>query len=102
MSLYARNADPDTSHAAAESIDVAKLEQLVLTEIRKAGTYGMTQDELLIALPHLSYSSVTARPSGLKRKGYICDSGHRRPGRTGRNQAVLVASEFISRKEEAK
>lgn len=88
--LFRRNAS-DTSIEAAESIDVGKLEGMVLNAIRSAGTNGMTQTELLSKFPGYSYSSITARPSALKRKGLITDSGLRRPSATGRNQMVLVA-----------
>jgi hypothetical protein len=88
--LFRRNAS-DTSIEAAESIDVNKLEGMVLNAIRAAGANGMTQTELLVKFPGYSYSSITARPSALKRKGLIEDSGLRRPSANGRNQIVLVA-----------
>jgi hypothetical protein len=88
--LFRRNAS-DTSIEAAESIDVNKLEGMVLNAIRSAGDNGMTQTELLAKFPGYSYSSITARPSALKRKGLILDSGLRRPSANGRNQTVLVA-----------
>lgn len=88
--LFRRNAS-DTSIEAAESIDVSKLEGMVLNAIQSAGANGMTQTELLSKFPGYSYSSITARPSALKRKGLIEDSGLRRPSATGRNQMVLVA-----------
>ncbi len=88
--LFRRNAS-DTSIQAAESIDVNKLEGMVLNAIRDAGALGMTQAELLTKFPSYSYSSIAARPSALKRKGLIYDSGLRRPSANGRNQAVLVA-----------
>ena len=93
MALFRRNA-PKTSVDAATSLNLPRLEALVLATIRQAGKAGMTADELLKALPNLSYSSVTARPASLKEKGFIVDSGEVRPGRTGRNQKVLVATEF--------
>lgn len=83
-----------TSLEALQSIDLPHLENVVLITIRAAGKHGMTADELLQALPSLSYSSVTARPADLKRKNLIVDSGFYRVGRTGRRQSVLVASEF--------
>jgi predicted transcriptional regulator len=88
--LFRRNAS-DTSIEAAISLDVTKLEGLVLQAIRSAGPNGMTQTELLAQFPGFSYSSITARPSALKRKGLIKDSGRRRPSVAGRSQAVLVA-----------
>ena len=91
--LVRRNA-MDTSIDAAKQLKVTKLELLVLETIRKSRKKGMTADVLLAALPNLSYGSVTARPAALKEKGLIVDTGIRRAGRFGRNQAVLVAKEF--------
>jgi hypothetical protein len=91
--LFRRDA-MDTSIEAAEALDVTNLELVVLNAVRRAGRDGITQDELLQKYPKLSYSSVTARPAALKRKGLIVDSGLRRKGRSGRNQAVLVLPEF--------
>jgi hypothetical protein len=88
--LFRRNAS-HTSIEAAESIDVNKLEGMVLNAIRAAGAKGITQTELLSKFPGYSYSSITARPSALKRKGLVVDSGLRRPSPNGRNQIVLVA-----------
>lgn len=79
----------DTSVAAGQSINVTKLEDKVLLAIEYAGIDGMTADELRARMPELSYSSVTARPAALKRKGLIFDSGERRAGNSGRMQAVL-------------
>lgn len=95
MPLFRRGAS-DTSIEAAQSIELPKLERMVLNAIRQAKRKGMTQDELLEKFRHYSYSSITARPSALKRKGLILDSGERRTGRSGRRQAILIASEFAS------
>ena len=54
----------------------------------------MTQGELLAKFPGHSYSSITARPAALKRKGLVVDSGLRRLGPNGKAQAVLIAKEF--------
>ena len=69
---------------------------MVLNAIRQSKRKGMTQDELLRKFQAYSYSSITARPAALKRKGLIVDSGERRLGRSTRKQAVLVAAEFAS------
>jgi len=37
-----------------------------------------------------SYSSVTARYKALKDKGLVLLNGERRPGRSGRNQSVMI------------
>jgi hypothetical protein len=91
--LHRRNASK-TSKDAAKSLNVSRLEGLVLTAIKRSRKTGRTQDELLKQFPDFSYSSITARPAALKRDGLVVDSGKRRPGRSGRMQAVLVAKEF--------
>ena len=95
MPLFRRGAS-DTSIEAAQSIDLPKLERMVLNAIRQSKRKGMTQDELLRKFEAYSYSSITARPSALKRKGLIVDSGERRTGLSARRQAVIIASEFAS------
>jgi hypothetical protein len=92
-SMYRRDAS-DTSIDAAESVEVNHLERMILEDIQLAGIWGMTQDDLIRMHPGHSYSSITARPAALKRKGLIFDSGERRTGRSGRNQAVLKAAKF--------
>ena len=89
-----RKQDPDTSHIAAYTLDASRLEAMVLEDIEQAGTYGITQDELILLHPDFSYSSITARPAALKRKGLIFDSGERRKGRSGRPCAVLKVAKF--------
>ena len=92
--LY-RTTDPDTSREAAESINVTRMESIVLFHIWNAGHNGATQDELLAELtPHYRYSTITSRPAALKRKGLVVDSGKRRPGVSGRSQIVLISKEF--------
>lgn len=89
-----RHPATDTSIDAAESIDVSRLEQMILEDIELSGVWGMTQDDLLSMHQRYSYSSITARPTALKRKGLIYDSGERRRGKSGRRQAVLKATKF--------
>ena len=93
--LFRRNAS-DTSIEAALSIEVNRLERMVLNAIRESGSNGMTQQELLAKFNKYSYSSITARPSALKRKGLIVDSGNRRLSGSGRKQMVLIASELAA------
>lgn len=94
MALFRKNAK-DTSIEAAQSVDITRLEKIVLEAIKNAGSQGITASELLALFPNFSYSSITARPSALQRKGLVVDSGRRRPGVSGRKQAVLVAVEFV-------
>ena len=92
----ARKGDPDTSHAAAHSVNATQLEQMVYWNIEEAGPRGLTQDELLALHPGLSYSSITARPAALKAKGLIGYNGEKRKGASGRGQRVLVAAKFLT------
>ena len=92
--MLARSNDPSTSHSAAASIDTTKLEGMVLSAYLNAGSHGMTQDELLRLFPGYSYSSITARPSALKRKNLVAVTGDKRRGDSGRPQAVLVAVQY--------
>lgn len=92
--LYRQDA-LDTSVQAAESIEVSKLEGMVLRAIEMSRSKGLIADELRRLFPELSYSSVTARPASLKKKGLIGDSGERRAGDSGRMQAVLKAKEWL-------
>jgi hypothetical protein len=77
-----------------QHMSTQQLEVMVLTEIRNAGKAGLTQDELLVMYPHLAYSSITARPAALKRKGLVVESGTYRRGRSGRHQRVLIDPKF--------
>jgi hypothetical protein len=80
-----------TSVEAAHKVDVKTAEMMVLKAIMRAGKKGMTQDELLQMFPYpIPYSTVTARPAALKRKGEIRESGEFRLGRSGVRQKVLV------------
>lgn len=81
--------DPDTSHAAAQSVDTTKLEEMVFIAINSFGAAGCIQDEVLARFPGYPYSSVTARFKALLDKGLIVDTGERRPGRSGRGQRIL-------------
>lgn len=84
----ARNSDPDTSHAAAEKIDSAKLERMVY-EVICMYPNGCTLDQINKHFPGRGQQSISPRLAPLMRKGLICDSGERRPGGSGRNQRVL-------------
>ena len=94
MAALFRKGASDTSIEAANSIKTPTLEQMIYKVIKASRKKGITQDELLALFPDLSYSSVTARPAALKEQGLVVDSGRRRPGRTGRYQMVLIASEY--------
>jgi hypothetical protein len=84
-----------TSLEALESIDVSRLQQIVLDAIREFGDVGCIADELRSRLPGLAYSSVTARFAYLIDKGLVMVKGSR-PGDSGRNQRVMVAARTLS------
>lgn len=88
--LYRTDA-PETSKAAARSIDVTKLETMVHNEIKKY-TRGRIADELLARFSTFPYSSITARFSGLERQKMIYYMGDTRPGKSGRQQRVMRAT----------
>lgn len=80
----------DTSAEALSSIKtkIPHLEQQILDVIARKGE--AIADEVRNALPDLSYSSVTARFSGLSRKGLIEFVG-KKAGASGRQQRVMRA-----------
>jgi hypothetical protein len=89
---YLARADaPDTSLEAAESVDTTRLEQAVYEAIKQFPN-GCISDEVRAMFPHYPYSSITARYKALMTKGFIQDTGFRRPGRSGRNQRIMVAA----------
>lgn len=87
-----RRESPATSRAAAHAVDTNHLEQVVLQAIANHPE-GATQDIILGELIGLPYSSVTARFRALLDKGFIKETGDKRPGRSGRLQRVLVAND---------
>lgn len=87
----------DTSVDALASIDVTKLERIVLTAIKKFGNKGCISDEVLLGLPGYRYSSITARYRSLIDNGLIEIVGTRK-GVSGRRQRVYRA---IKAKDEA-
>jgi hypothetical protein len=88
----ARLTDPDTSKAAAASLDPTKLEAEVLDAIKSFGIEGCISDQIEAKLSHIKGSSVTPRYRGLTKKGLIQDSGERRVALSGKKQIVWVAT----------
>lgn len=87
---------PDTSIEAAESLDVSRLENLVLGVIASFPD-GCISDEVRKACEEKyqlsNYSSVTARYASLHSKGLIEYTGQKRQGDSGRNMRVMIAKE---------
>lgn len=86
-----RTSDPDTSHAAAASLDDISEVQALVLDIHKAHPSGLTDEELLAIY---SRDRVTAESSPRKRRcdltklGALFDSGERRELSTGRKGIV--------------
>ena len=82
----------DTSIAAADALapKLGRLQRMAQMAIRDAGPDGLTADELAAKL-QMDRWSIQPRTSELKRKGLICDSGHRRPNVTAKLAIVWVA-----------
>jgi hypothetical protein len=81
----------DTSHNAAGEIHAKAptLRALVFDRIKASGGYGMTDDEIQIALGMLLQTE-TARRNELLNAGAIVDSGKRRKTRHGRPAVVWI------------
>mgnify|MGYP005990041335 CR=1 FL=1 len=91
-----RRDDPATSHDAATRIDPTHMESVVLDAIWEFGVTGCISDEVLNALPHHRYSTVTARYKQLKEKGLIKVDSRKRKGKSGRGQLIMWATEFYT------
>ena len=92
LSNFVRNNDPSTSHAAAEQLDVSKMEKKVLQTINMFPD-GCISDDVLDRMSHFRYSTVTARYKQLKEKGLVIVDGTKRKGRSGRQQLVMWSKE---------
>ena len=89
-----RRDDPATSHDAAASLPVSDMEKIVADTIAKFGATGAISDQIVDALPHLRYSTITARYKQLKEKGLVKVDDRKRKGKSGRSQLVMWATEF--------
>jgi hypothetical protein len=90
MSALARNTDPGTSFAAAASIDVTRLEGIILDKLKRYKSPGATTYELAEALG-MSLVSVSPRMRPLVEKRQIVDTGFRVRGASGRHQIIWRA-----------
>lgn len=79
------------STAAHASIKPSKATlRLYVHRLIRSASQGATCDEIETETG-LSHQTVSARVTELKRAGWVVDSGRRRPTRSGRSAAVLVA-----------
>ncbi len=87
-----RTNDPDTSHAAAASVNTTDLERMVYEAICKYQN-GCIVDDVERELAPLRSNSITPRFAPLIRKGFIFDTGERRKASSGRSQRVVKVTE---------
>jgi len=73
---YARNTDPETSWEAAESVDVGRLEGMVLSVLRQYPD-GLTGKQVAHIL-NMQTDTIRPRFRPLANKGLIYDCGERR------------------------
>jgi DNA-binding MarR family transcriptional regulator len=85
---YARRSDPETSHEAAQEVEksVTALEAIVLEALRNH-PLGLTNHEI-VEFTGLTWNTASPRLHPLVKKGWVIDSGERRPGPSGRNCIV--------------
>jgi hypothetical protein len=84
----AREFDPDTSHAAAESVDAAKLCEIIYAEIARYGDDGCISDDVAIAFPHIGIQSLSPRYRQMIDAGMLELTGEKRQGRLKHLQLV--------------
>lgn len=95
-----RTTDPDTSVAAAITLDPTRLESLVLDSIRHFGESGATMDEVDRALPDVRAGSISPRFKPLMEKGYVIGDGRTRKAiYSNKQQRILWAVEFYKEEE---
>jgi len=82
----------DTSKAAARAVrpKAPNLRAAVFERIRATGKHGITCDQLAREIGRPA-SSISARLNELAERGFITDSGMRRPTQYGRPARVYVA-----------
>lgn len=88
-----RVGDPTTSREAASTLNVSRMEKIVLAAIDSFGKKGCISDEVLEILPSFRYSTVTARYKQLKEKGLVLTNDTKRKGKSGRYQLVMWSDE---------
>jgi len=84
----------DTSAAAAASITPSAAQAMrdtILAKITYSASAGLTCDQVEELLD-MRHQTASARIKELKDEGLLLDSGRRRPTRSGRKAAVLVAA----------
>ena len=70
------------------------MESVVASTIREFGAAGCISDQVVDALPHYRYSTITARYKQLKEKGIICVDDRKIKAESGRNQLVMWHKDY--------
>jgi len=84
----ARRTDPDTSRDAAEAVEPEAARQECRIMERFAMFGPMNDDELVARSPQWHGPTVKTARSRLSKRGFLVDSGERRPSVRGRDQIV--------------
>lgn len=83
-----------TSKEANNTVDRSRLQDMVLTAIKKTKKQGATMDEVCDILYTYRTASITPRFIELERRGEIIRPGVVRKGDSGRYQLVMYAREY--------
>ena len=88
---------PDTSHAAAVTVDTTRWEAEAHDCIRAAALIGNILDDVRSWFEERApkHTQFVNRRTSLHQKGIVLDSGTRRKGAAGRLQAVYVARDLL-------
>lgn len=87
----ARNTDPETSHQAAQSVDVITLTQSFVMRVLRRPRVDVELVEAYQAMstaPRASESGIRSRRAELVRLGWVRDSGRRKRLESGRMAIV--------------
>lgn len=90
-SRHGGNRESAEASASIEQ-DKARLRRMVVQFVRDRGERGATCDEIELGLG-MSHQTTSARVTEAKAIGLLSRTEERRPTRSGRNAAVLVATE---------
>jgi hypothetical protein len=88
FTALARSSDPETSHAAAASLNTTEMEGMVLSALQMLPE-GATTIQIARAL-NLAPWSISPRMKPLCAKGFVMDSTRRLKGSSGRNSIVWI------------
>jgi hypothetical protein len=87
--------NPETSHAAAESMAGAAptVRKTIMKVIRDSGLQGATDDEIE-QITGLKHQTASAARRSLSKVGHVVDSGERRNTSSGRKAIVWIANPY--------